>query len=232
MQITNQNSIIINRNISFIKMKYLLLDVAGTILHKPDLITKINDTLLKHGFLVSAEKLRYNHKILSEVIKFPDRTDADFYIKFNAELLYSLGIIPNDALLKDIFESCSYLPWHKFSDCDVLNEIEIPIGIISNFNSSLQKKLNEFFGPIFSDFFVSEDLGVSKPSVDFYRKALDKINLDPKDILYIGDSFKLDLKPSLELGLNSYIIDRDNFYPDNRHTIKSLSEIKKLIQII
>lgn len=212
-------------------MKYLLVDVAGTILHKPNLFTKINETLSNYGYLVSLDKLKYNHKLLSEVIKFPDRTDAEFYTNFNSELLFSLGIIPTDVLLNDIFRACSYLPWEKFEDTQVLNEIEIPIGIISNFNRSLENTINQFFGPIFSDFFVSEEIGISKPSLQFYKKALDKINVSPKDILYIGDSFKLDLQPSLGLGVNSYIIDRDNFYPNNLNTIQSLLELKKMIQL-
>lgn len=212
-------------------MKYLLLDVAGTILHKPNLFTKINETLSNYGYLVSLDNLKYNHKLLSEVIKFPDRTDAEFYTNFNSELLFSLGIIPTDVLLSDIFQACSYLPWEKFEDTQVLNEIEIPIGIISNFNSSLEKKLSEYFGPIFSNIFVSEEIGISKPSLEFYKKALAKINVSPKDILYIGDSFKLDLRPSLELGINSYVIDRDDFYPNNLNTIQSLFELKKLIQL-
>ncbi|MBF4517595.1 HAD family hydrolase [Flavobacterium sp. ANB] len=210
-------------------MKYLLLDVAGTILYKPELVTKINETLNSFGHVIAVDKLKYNHKVLSEVIKFPDRTNADFYTSFNAELLYSLGIVPNEELLNAIFKSCSYLPWEKFEDTKVLNEIEIPIGIISNFNSSLKDKLNEYFGPIFSDIFVSEEIGISKPSTEFYKKALDKININPKDILYIGDSFKLDLKPARELGITSYVIDRDNIYPDNANIIRSLSELKKLI---
>lgn len=210
-------------------MKYLLLDVAGTILYKPDLVAKINETLNSFGYVIATEKLKYNHKILSEVIKFPDRTNAEFYTSFNSELLYSLGIVPNEELLRAIFKSCSYLPWEKFEDTKVLNEIEIPIGIISNFNSSLKDKLKEYFGPIFSDIFVSEEIGISKPSTEFYKRALDKINVNPKDILYIGDSFKLDLNPALELGITSYIIDRDNIYPDNANIIRSLSELKKLI---
>lgn len=207
-------------------MKYLLLDVAGTLLHKPDLFAKINETLNRYDYFVSSDTLKYNHKLLSETIKFPDRTDAGFYNDFNSELLYSLGIIPTKELLNAIFESCSYLPWEKFEDTKVLNEIEIPMGIISNFNSSLKEKLDQYFGPIFSDIFVSEEIGISKPATAFYKKALDKININPKDILYIGDSFKLDLKPALELGMNACIIDRDNFYPNNSYTIQSLSELK------
>jgi FMN phosphatase YigB (HAD superfamily) len=212
-------------------MKYLLLDVAGTLLHKPDLFIKINETLGRYGYFVSSDTLKYNHKLLSETIKFPDRTDAGFYTDFNSELLYSLGIIPTKELLNAIFESCSYLPWEKFEDTKVLNEIEIPMGIISNFNSSLKEKLHQYFGPVFSDIFVSEEMGIAKPSAEFYKKVLDKIDINPKDILYIGDSFKLDLKPALELGINAYIVDRDNFYANNNNTIQSLSEIKKRIGV-
>lgn len=211
-------------------MKYLLLDVAGTILYKPSLFEKISQVLNGYGYFVPVEKLKYNHKLLSEAIKFPDRTDADFYNNFNSELLYSLGILPTKELLEDIFKSCSYLPWGKFEDTTILQEIKIPMGIISNFNYSLKEKLSQYFGPIFLDVFVSEEMGVAKPSIEFYRKALEKININPKDILYIGDSFKLDLKPALELGINAYIIDRDNFYDDSLFTIQSLSEIKKMIE--
>lgn len=212
-------------------MKYLLLDVAGTLLHKPDLFLTINNTLRNFGYTIALDHLRYNHKMLSETIKFPDRTDVDFYSYFNSELLYSLGIIPNAELLNAVFQSCSYLPWEKFEDTDVLKEIEIPIGIISNFNSSLKKKMNNYFGSIFSDFFISEELGISKPSLEFYEKAIEKIKIEPKDILYVGDSFKLDLEPAVRLGINTFIVDRDNFYPNNPNTIQSLLELKNKIQL-
>jgi FMN phosphatase YigB (HAD superfamily) len=210
-------------------MKYLLLDVAGTILHKPDLLNTILEILNEYGYLVNLEKLKYNHKLLSETIEFPDRTDNGFYINFNSELLYSLGIIPTDKLLQKIFKACSYLPWEKFPDTDILKEIKIPIGIISNFNTSLKDKLNQHFGSVFSNIFVSEEIGITKPSTEFYKAALNKININPKEILYIGDSFKLDLKPTLKLKMCSRIIDRDNFYPNNPYTITSLSELKSLI---
>lgn len=212
-------------------MRYLLLDVAGTILHKPDLFIIIKGVLSQYGYSIPIERIKFNHKLLSESIKFPDRTSAQFYKEFNKELLYSFGVIPTEELLNYIFASCSYLPWQKFEDVNVLKEIECPIGIISNFNSSLKEQLNEQFGPLFSDVFVSEELGVAKPSLEFYKKALDKIALDPQDILYIGDSFKLDLQPALQLGMRAYVVDRDNFYFNHEMTIKSLSEIQRLIEL-
>ncbi|MBN8641858.1 MAG: HAD family hydrolase [Flavobacteriales bacterium] len=208
-------------------MKYLLLDVSGTILYKPVLFDKIIEVLNDFGCSVNKKTLQYNHKLLSETIKFPDRTDETFYEYFNSELLFSLGIVPNDSILKALFKACSYLPWEKFTDTSALNEINVPIGILSNFNTTLEEKLNQFFGPLFKDVFVSETIGMSKPSIEFYQYALDKIGIEPNEIVYVGDSFKLDYKPAVELGITTFVIDRDGFYPKNDCIIESLFELTK-----
>ncbi|WP_366184815.1 HAD family hydrolase [Flavobacterium ovatum] len=210
-------------------MKYLLLDVSGTILYKPTLFDRIQGVLSDFEFSIDKSTIQYNHKILSETIKFPDRTDIEFYSYFNSELLYSLGVIPTSEIVSALFKACSYLPWEKYEDTKVLHEISIPMGILSNFNATLEGKLNQFFGTIFKDIFVSETIGKSKPSIEFHQYALEKINIDPKDILYIGDSFKLDFEPAVSLGISTFVIDRDGFYKNNVNVISSLSEIKNII---
>ena len=207
-------------------MKYLLLDVSGTILHKPIFFEKIATVLNDFGYEVGIEKLKYNHKLLSETIKFPDRTDSTFYHYFNSEYLFSMGIVPNENILETIFKACSYLPWEKYEDTKVLNNLDIPIGILSNFNSTLEEKLNDYFGPIFKDVFVSETIGISKPSSDFYQYAIDKIGVLPNEIIYIGDSFKLDFEPATNLGITTFVIDRDGFYPKSDKIIKSLNDLE------
>lgn len=210
-------------------IKHLLLDVSGTLLYKPSLYDNLINVLYNSGIKIDLQTLQYNHKLLSETIKFPDRTDETFYRYFNTELLFSLGIVPSDNLLQEIFNSCTYLPWEKYDDTSVLNELNVPMSILSNFNSSLENKLNLFFGPIFNTFFVSEVIGSAKPSKDFYQYALKQLNVEPKEILYIGDSFKLDFKPAYELGFTTFIIDREDFYKNNKNTITSLFEIKNLL---
>lgn len=210
-------------------MKYILFDVAGTLLHKPSFYTTINEVLRQFGHVVDEKTIKYHHKILSESIFFPDRTSAEFYAKFNSELLYSVGIIPTTELLEAIFNSCSYLPWEPFEDTVFLKEINIPIGIISNFNATLREKLPAFFDVHFADVFVSEEMGVAKPSADFYAKALQQIGIDPKQIVYVGDSIKLDLEPALKLGIKALLIDREQYFPEQSNSITTLSDLKKFL---
>lgn len=209
--------------------KYIFFDVAGTLLGKPKLFFIIQKTLGDFGYEVTIEEIKFKHKLLSEVIHFPDATDAAFYKKFNTDLIYLFGIVPSEALVDAVFKNCTYLPWEKFEDTNVLSEINIPIGVISNFNSTLKKKLDAFFGRVFTDVFVSEELGVAKPEVAFYKKALENIPYKPEEVLYIGDSIKLDLEPAQSLGIETLIIDRDNFYPNLKSKISNLNEIIKYI---
>lgn len=210
-------------------MKYLLFDVAGTLLHKPSFYLKVAEVLNSSGFNIDEKTIKYNHKILSESIIFPDRTNKEFYRVFNKELLYSFGIIAHDELLENIFNKCSYLPWEKFEDTTFLSEIKLPMGIISNFNSSLKEKIILHFDVQFSNIFVSEELGVAKPSPEFYQKALKIIGIEPSEILYVGDSIKLDVEPAKKLGINAYLIDREGYFLNHKNRISILSEIKKLI---
>lgn len=210
-------------------IQYIFFDVAGTLLGKPTLYSIIKKTLLDFGYEIGLDEIKNKHKLLSEVIHFPDRTDELFYKKFNSELLYLLGIIPNEELVNAIFKNCTYLPWEAFEDTQILKELNLPLGVISNFNTSLKDKLQQFFGPVFQDVFVSEELGVAKPNIEFYQKALEKIPFDAQEVLYVGDSVKLDLEPASKLGFKVLLIDRDNFYPKLKNSISNLTEINHFL---
>lgn len=210
-------------------IKYIYFDVAGTLLEKPMLYANIQKLLADFGYDITIKDIKIKHKLVSELIHFPDRTDEMFYNKFNSEFLYVLGIVPTEELLKSIFKNCTYLPWQAFEDTQILKEINIPMGVISNFNTSLRDKLEHFFGPVFKDVFVSEELGVAKPNIAFYQEALNKIQLKPSEVLYIGDSVRLDYEPAYKIGFNVLIIDRDNFYPNLKYKISNLAEIPNFL---
>ena len=211
------------------KYEYILFDVAGTLLYKPSFFDKILIILKDNGYEITKEDFILKHKLLSETIKFPDRTDKEFYNFFNEELLYSLGVLPNNTLLNKIFTNCSYLPWEKFEDTQVLEKIKQPIGIISNFNNTLRNKLDASFDISFRHIIVSEEIGISKPDVEFYKRALEIIDVDPNKILYIGDSVKLDLHPATLCGIDTLVIDRDDFYPSLETKISNLNHILEYI---
>lgn len=207
----------------------LLFDAANTLIHKPLLYVKAMEVLEDFGINTTSEVLRAKHKIVSELIIFPDRTNKEFYNEFNKEWMYSLGILPEKELLTKLFEACSYLPWEKFEDTSVLKELNIKKAILSNFHGGLEEIVSMHFPDIFSNLVVSETEKTRKPEVKFYERVVDVLGVKPEEIIYIGDSLKLDIEPSITVGMKAYLIDRNNDYPFSSYTISSLTQLKEII---
>jgi FMN phosphatase YigB (HAD superfamily) len=205
---------------------YILLDAANTLIHKPQLWNNLTGVLKEYNHDISRTELIHKHKLVSELISFPDVTNEEFYNKFNVELLHSLGIVPEKKLLNAIFLACKNLPWKAYDDVTSLHTIKVPIGVLSNFSLKLPTILNETMGDLkFKHIFVSEAFGVAKPSQQFFHKAIDEIGLLPHEILYVGDSMKLDIVPALSLGMHVKLIDREMTYPSSTFRIQSLKTL-------
>ena len=210
--------------------KVVLFDAANTLIYKPQLFEKLNNVLLGHQYNIPLDTLKRQHKLLSEIINFPDKTSKSFYQEFNAELLISLGIIPSKALLDDIFSACTYLDWKAFDDTKYIADLPQRKGVLSNFNSKLDMLLEGLIGRnIFSEIIISEVENVRKPSVEFYELAVEKLQVAPNEILYIGDSLKLDIIPAQKVGMRTLLIDREQHFPFANNRINSFAEIKQYL---
>lgn len=210
------------------KYKFIYFDVGGTLLYKPDLFPTIIDTLGEFGINIDEQELKKRHKLLTEIITFQKKTSKKFYDFFNSELLYSLGIVPIEEIVDSIYKNCSYLPWKKYKDTDILKKLSVPIGIISNWDTTLTKKLKDNLDFNFTHIIESSRIQ-SKPNPSFLKRAFARIGIPFGDILYVGDSIKLEIEPVLKLGAQAILIDRDNIYPYySGGKITSLSEILKI----
>ena len=184
----------------------------------------------KYSFEIDIDELKYKHKLISEVVVFPDVTSEDFYKIFNKEVLRSLGIVATDKMLDELFQACKYLPWQPFDDVASLSSIKIPIGILSNFNKNLGSLLNSQIPELdVQHLIVSEIERVAKPEPKFYQRALEKIGIPAEEILYVGDSVKLDIEPALKMGFQVALIDRDEVYKTSPYKLKSLKDIIEYI---
>ena len=207
-----------------------LFDAANTLIYKPSFYKTFLKVLADHGYKIDEYKFQYHHKLLSETHTFPDKTSKEFYIKFNSELLYSLGIIPKDNLLDKIFNACSYLPWEKYEDTIFLNKISHKLAIISNFHRGLNNIIDNLFGPIFSKIIISEEETERKPNLKFYQNAINVLNEKPNEIIYVGDSIKLDIEPAIALGIKAILIDRLNIY--EKSYLHRITDMAQLIHYI
>ncbi|MBR1192871.1 HAD family hydrolase [Bradyrhizobium sp. AUGA SZCCT0160] len=55
---------------------------------------------------------------------------------------------------------------------------------------------------------TSAELGVDKPSLDFYSKTLAMTDLDPAEVLYVGDRLDNDVIPARNFGMKTALLER------------------------
>ena len=51
--------------------------------------------------------------------------------------------------------------------------------------------------------FLSYRMGLSKPDKAFFQAALRELGANPKDVVMIGDTYKNDIRPAIELGMRT-----------------------------
>lgn len=207
-------------------VSHLLFDVAETLLHKPLLIPKIAETLLSHGYNIPSTAILLAHRATREAMTFPDRTSREFYQTFNQRFLAVLGIQPTRDLVEDIFNNCRGLEWEPFNDVASLDLIDLPKGIVSNWDTTLPQKLAKHGLDFFSPLLCSEEFGYAKPAVELYREAARLCEKLPGQIAYIGDSISLDIVPAEKVGMRTILLDRHRLYP--YYSGNCISSLRKL----
>lgn len=56
---------------------------------------------------------------------------------------------------------------------------------------------------LFDDIMISSDEGSAKPDIKFYKRMLDKHDLDPRETIMIGNDYITDIRGSYQAGLDS-----------------------------
>lgn len=211
-------------------IKLILFDVADTLLYKPGLWRALAAELACAGIAASEAQVVRAHRATRDLLPAPDRTGRDFYLEFNARFLDVLGVLPTPDLAERIYLGCRALPWAPFADTEILGQLRVPLGIVSNWDGTLRERLKEHLPAIdFDPVLVSFEAGVAKPDRRFFDKVLEAAGVAPGEILYIGDSVRLDMVPATQVGMRALLIDRADHYPLYQGAkLASLYDLKRL----
>ena len=142
--------------------------------------------------------------------------------QFNHEYQYELG---ETAICRD--DSYALVDWLRGVVCQY---------VVSNGTVIAQtRKLSRSgLGNLMDGIFLSEDLGVEKPSPVFFEKVFEKIGtVDHDEILIVGDSLTSDIQGGINAGIRTcWYNPADTPAPDGMridHTIANLHEVPALL---
>ena len=117
---------------------------------------------------------------------------------------------------------------------ETLNELKKKrkiIALITNVDSYAHNKIMVLFPKDFFDYIIaSHEIGIRKPDKRIFLKLIEKFDVKPEEILMVGDSIEMDIKPAKLLGWKTALINRDkkkSSYPDY-----NLINLKELLNIV
>ncbi len=106
------------------------------------------------------------------------------------------------------------------------------LGIISNFDSRLEDVLSALgIRPLFQQLTIPGLAGTAKPDPEIFRYALDQVEADPVESLYVGDEIEDDYAAPRAVGMRSLLYDPGDRHPEwpGADRIKSLGEIRQFL---
>jgi putative hydrolase of the HAD superfamily len=120
--------------------------------------------------------------------------------------------------------------WRLFDDVaeawPSLAQRGMQLGIASNFDRRL-KQVCSGLPPLdeCEQVFVSSELKVRKPALDFFRRIEERLRLPPEQILLVGDDWTNDYRAALGAGWQAVFLDRRGERGNLGEVIRSLREL-------
>ncbi len=111
------------------------------------------------------------------------------------------------------------------STLEELKSLHIPMIVISNWDESLHRVLQSKGLLDYFEFALASLVeGVEKPDPKLFHLACERLEMDPHEVLHIGDSAVDDLQGALEAGIQARLLDRSG-QGNSQITISSLREV-------
>jgi putative hydrolase of the HAD superfamily len=102
--------------------------------------------------------------------------------------------------------------WQLYPEvAEVLEQLEprFQLAVISNFDGRLRLILRHLgISKFFAWIFISSEIGADKPDPEIYRRALKLMNLEPNEVLHVGDDPQRDWYAAAVAGLQIFRLER------------------------
>lgn len=206
----------------------ITFDATGTLMHCPSLASLYSDALQRHGVDVSPAQVgrwfpvawkESDCRVNLGGDRFADhpRGEKGFWQDLVTRLCRLAGREPPNpfaaAELYQVFARGS--SWRLFDEVesvlDTLQTEGFRLAVISNWDRRLHTLLGDLgLSERFETIVVSSEVGHAKPDPRIFRKAVERFDLEPVQVLHVGDHRIQDYEGAAAAGLQSFLIDRSN----------------------
>ena len=186
-------------------IKAVLFDLDGTLLNRDKSVELfINEQYERlHKFLSHIPKERYVSRFIELDCRgyvWKDKVYQQLIEEFQVSSLTSEELLQD--YLNEFQHHCVAFP-HIIEMLELLKSQKIALGMITNgygqfqMNNIKALKIAEYFDVIL----ISEWEGIKKPNPQIFLKAMEKLNVQPSESLFIGDHPENDVKAARNVGM-------------------------------
>ena len=229
-------------------IKTIFLDAGGTLIKVKGTVGEVYAaTAKRHGFHIDPGHINGAFRQAFDKappLAFPGTPEDQLLEKEKAwwmsvvqDAFGVIGIDKTDqrfpAMFQDLFHAFEGSDeWELYPEViEVLKEFqkrEIPLGIISNFDSRLTQICEDLqIASFFTSITISSQVGSAKPDSAIFHQALAKHRIKPQEAIHIGDSYRDDIEGGAKVGLHTVHLDREQDQGDKEHhsVIPTLREL-------
>jgi putative hydrolase of the HAD superfamily len=218
------------------KIKAVLFDLGGTLVKSSSIPEVMKWILETYGIKRSTEEIEEARKAAEKQVDIKELPvlGDEFWFKWNAQILKHLGIRDNVPFLAEKITKL----WWRYAEVELYLDVEkvlrllkqkgLKVGLITN---CLESDVKEILPKVGLDGFfdveiTSDAVGKMKPSKEMFLHALKKLEISPREALFVGDMAEHDYKGAKESGLKALLIDREgNIEEKGVEKIRSLTEL-------
>lgn len=200
-----------------LRPKAVFLDFYGTVVEEIHLPVK---TICQEVCRASGNSVTEMDFIRYWVKSFEKLSQASFGVNFRSqreiEKVSLQSSIEHFGLGLDSAELARELVSYRSSprlfpeSTEILNDIVIPICLVTNIDNLEIKQALHYTGLSFAFVVTSEDCRAYKPRPEVFRQALTLVGLKPEEVLHIGDSWQSDVLGARSCAIPVMWINRRN----------------------
>lgn len=118
---------------------------------------------------------------------------------------------------------------HLFPDAKVLLDHlqgKIRMGLITNGPADIQRQeiATLGIGHLFEHVYIEGEVGYGKPLPELFTKISQDVQVEPANILFIGNSYAHDVRPALAAGWHAVWVRRESDVPPSAHGVTATPE--------
>lgn len=219
-------------------IKAIIFDLGGTLvfpkykntfefIHAAAKKAEIPDSEISFNHLINIAnkyKILYTH---SQITSLSDYLTTLFMLI--DEYCHSISKINKYKFIHHIIHEEVYLDLdiHEKNLLNILKSYGVKLILLSNWPiiyPFVHEKLSLF--TYFDDFYISSFLKKEKPSSELFNIILDNNNIYANEVIMVGNSFKFDILPAMNVGMHTIIHQKEkDSISDLRRKIYSIMEV-------